>query len=557
VIVFVTGSTGFVGRVFLAKLLRHLGPHDVVRVLTRKPFDSTDSRLQPVIGDLQRVAEWTSTLRDVNWVFHLGANATFGDGEHYHAVNVEPVRQMAAALAHSSVLHRFVFISSIGAVDRSPQDRIRSPLNPQSLPHPTSDYGDSKLAAEQLVRESGLPYTVIRPGWVYGAGMRSESHLNALAAVVFRSPWIASLAFPGRVPLIHVSDLADALVRCIDAPESANRTYIAVSENRTVGEIVAVFHNALHGTTRRQLPVPWASRIVKLLHAWLPLKINVLFSDYLAANDAAFIDALLPTTPILIDKGSADIVAAYREPEGWWIITGANSGIGLALTHALARRGKPVIAVDRVVDQLTESDSRQVIRADLGNPYGIEQVAAAVKPRKLAGLVNNAGVGFKGLYVDTSSERHEATVAVNVLAPLRLTHALLPQLKSSQATIVNIASSVAYHPLPGMATYAASKAFILSWSLALGDELRRTNHVVTFSPSGTNTQFQSSGGVKGSQAAGLHDPQDVASAVLRAVDRRKRHTLFGWRSRLLVFASRFLPTTQRLSLWRLLFTRLR
>ncbi len=556
-IIFVTGSTGFVGRIFLEELLRHLGPRDVVRVLVRRPFTPTDARVHLVVGDLLHAEEWLPALRDANWVFHLGADATFGNGGHYIAVNVQPVVRMISVLAGSPTLRRFVFVSTVGAVDRQPEDRLQTPLTPHSPPCPSSDYGASKLAAEQVVRESGLPYTIVRPGWVYGPGMRGNSHLNAIAAVVARSPWVASLAFAGRVPLIHVRDLARALVRCMDVEKAANRTYVAVTENRSLGDVARLFHEDLHGPLRWLIPLPLARLAVGRLHAWLPLKVNVLFSDYLAAEDPAFRDALLTPFPIRIETGCADVAAAFRKRDGWWIVTGANSGIGLAITRALSRRGRSVIAVDRCVDDLQESDSLRVVRADLGDPAGIERVAAAAAQLKLAALVNNAGVGFKGDFADTRPEQLEVTVAVNILAPLRLTHRLLHQLRLSRAAIVNIASSVAYHPLPGMATYAASKSFLLNWSLSLGEELRHTNLVVTFSPSGTNTRFQSSGGINGSGSAELLDPQDVAREVLHAVERRQRHRLIGWKSRILVAGSQILPVKPRLAVLRALFTKMR
>ncbi len=556
-IVFVTGSTGFVGRVFLEELLRHLGPADVVRVLVRRPCTPTDARVHPVVGDLLHAEAWLSSVRDAEWVFHLGADATFGDGGHYRVINVEPVRQMLEALAGSRPLRRFVFVSTVGAIDRGWGDRLRTPLTPRSPPCPSSDYGASKLEAEKLVRESGLPYTIVRPGWVYGAGMRGNSHLNALAAVISGSPWFASLAFPGRVPLIHVRDLARALVRCMEAGGAFDRTYVAVTENRSLGEIARLFHEDLHGPLRGSIPLSFAVPLVRYLHPWLPLKAKVLFSDYLAAEDSAFRETLLPEAPIRLESGCEDVLAAFRKGDGWWVVTGANSGIGLALTECLLRRGQSVLAVDLCGDHLRESRSLRFIRADLRDPGDIERVADATAGMKLAGLVNNAGVGFKGDLADARPDHLEATVAVNILAPLRLTYRLLPALQQHRAAIVNIASSVAYHPLPGMATYAASKAFLLNWSLALGEELRHTNHVVTFSPSGTNTKFQDSGGVKGAGAAGLLHPHDVACRVLWAVDRRRCHRLMGWKSKVLVAGSRFVPIKQRLALWRALFAKMR
>ncbi len=556
-IVFVTGASGFIGRALLNELLRNLGTEDVIRVLVRRPLPCVDARVHPIHGDLRQANEWLPSMRDADFVFHLGGDASFGDGPQYESVNVEPVRQMLQAVKGSASVQRFVFVSSIGAVDRHRGDRLQSPLTPLTIPSPSSDYGRSKLAAEQLVRDSGVPYTIIRPGWVYGSGMRAKSHLKALAAAVTRSPWLSALAFPGRVPLIHVQDLAKALVKCVGTQESANTTYMAVAENRSLGEIVMLIDNKLHGRKRWQMKLPLTRRIVSRLHAWLPFKINVLFSDYLKVEDAGFRHKLLPAPPILIEQGCVDILSDSCSGQGWWVVTGANSGIGQAITEALTKRSRPVVAVDRCVDNLRESGLLRIVRADLSNDSDLERLSTLLGTVQIAGLINNAGVGFKSLFVDAQREKIETTIAVNVLAPLRLTHRLLPQLRGSQAVIVNIASSVAYHPLPGMATYAATKALLASWSLALGDELRATNHVVTFSPSGTRTAFQIAGGVKGEGAAGLLDPQEVASAVLRAVDRRQRHCLMGWKSRLLVTGSYFLPIIPRLALWRTLFARMR
>ena len=170
-----------------------------------------------------------------------------------------------------------------------------------------------------------------------------------------------------------------------------------------------------------------------------------------------------------------------------------------------------------------------------------------------AGLINNAGVGCRGGLLEQPRERAEQTVRVNILGTLGLTHRLRRKLRRDCTTIVNVASSVAYHPLPYMSVYAASKAFILNWSLALSEELRETNRVVTFSPSGTRTNFQHASGVKGAQGTDLLAPAEVARAILHTTHRGKKHRLLGLKSRVLVGVSRLLPIPLRLYLWRRLF----
>lgn len=552
-IVFVTGATGFIGRVFLSELLRALGSSDEVRVLTRQPTKWSDPRIRPIVGELEEIGDWLLALTNADWVFHLAADATFGKGEHYHLVNVVPVERMLAQLAGSVRLRRFVFVSTVGAVDRSPNDSVGHPLTILSIPHPTSDYGRSKLEAEARVRASGLPWTIIRPGWVYGPEMRANSHLNVIARMVKNRTPMARLQWPGRVPLIHVEDLAAAMVRCLAEPASEGKTYFAVTENRSLGEVFDGLHQAIHGKPIWQLPVPRFRLALGRCHHRLPLSIANLFLDYLAAEDEAFRQALLPAKPILWEQGREDLAKRHRAKDGWWIVTGANSGIGHALVETLVGEGSRVIAVDRSTGNLQPSGAVRVVEADLTEAAALQRVAAAAADGRLAGLINNAGVGFRGGLFERSWADAETTVRVNILGAMQLTYLLKDQLQRDGAVIVNIASSVAYHPLPHMSVYAASKAFILSWSLALSEELRATNRVVTFSPSGTRTNFQHAGGVKGAQDAGLLDPAVVAREILAAARNGVRHRLLGLKSRVLVGFSRLIPLAPRLRVWRLLF----
>ena len=124
---------------------------------------------------------------------------------------------------------------------------------------------------------------------------------------------------------------------------------------------------------------------------------------------------------------------------------------------------------------------------------------------------------------------------------------LLNKLKNDNSVIVNIASSVAYNPLPGMATYAASKAFLLNWSLALGEELKATNKVITFSPAGTKTNFQNSAGVKNVDSPSLFDAETVADAIIQAIKKKKVHTIMGIKTNLFILLIRLIPHKYRLA----------
>ncbi len=548
--VFVTGATGFVGRRFLPRLLTRLGPADRVYSLERRPEKPGDARVRPLAGDLRNLAPHAAALLESQWIYHLAADATFGAGARYHEINLEPVQRLLEILRESAALQCIVFVSTIGVLDRAPGDRVDAVLTPASTPHPVSDYGRSKLAAEACGRASGLPFIIIRPAWVYGAGMRANSHLNVLAALIARRPWMARFAWPGRVPLIHADDLAHALVHCLDQDAARGRTYIAVTENRALGDITAQLHRALHRRdVAPRLPWPRLRPLMRWFHSRLPLSLNNLFLDYLAADDPDFRRDLLPGSPVPLVTGITELAAEHSRNGRSWVVTGANSGIGLALVQQLLVEGCHVVAVDRAIDRLTPNASLAVVAADLTDRRAVEELTEKIlhKARRITVLINNAGVGFRGGLFDQDWARTEQTINVNIRGTLHLTHLLKTRLVRDGTTIVNIASSVAYHPLPGMSVYAASKAFIRSWSLALGEELRSTNRVVTFSPSGTRTNFQANGEVRNVTCASLLDPAQVAAAIITAARRGHRHHLMGLRSHITIFVAGLLPLGLRLT----------
>ena len=129
----------------------------------------------------------------------------------------------------------------------------------------------------------------------------------------------------------------------------------------------------------------------------------------------------------------------------------------------------------------------------------------------------------------------------------------MSHLKKCNTSIVNITSSTAVHPLPHMSVYAASKSFLRSWSLAIAEELKQTNSVLTFAPSGTDTSFQDKAGVKKVERHSLLSPGYVAEQILLAIDSNKLNKEIGFYSVLLNRISIFLPLKLRLKLWSFLF----
>lgn len=191
------------------------------------------------------------------------------------------------------------------------------------------------------------------------------------------------------------------------------------------------------------------------------------------------------------------------EPLGWEtaLVTGASSGIGEAVVRELARRGVGrVVLVARRADRLEhlaaalDGVDAEVLTADLADPDQRarveERLAQDEHPVDL--LVNNAGFGTSGPFAELDPAEEEREVLVNVVALQQLTRAALPgMLERRRGAVVNMASMATLIPLPKMATYAATKAFVTSFSEALHEETRGTGVTVSAAlPGFTRTEFQ-------------------------------------------------------------------
>jgi short-subunit dehydrogenase len=239
-------------------------------------------------------------------------------------------------------------------------------------------------------------------------------------------------------------------------------------------------------------------------------------------------------------------------PDAWAVVTGASSGIGREFALALAERGRPVLAVARdgerlsaLADEVAHQGGRlEPLSADLSRPEGVESLLAAAAEREVELLVNNAGAASYGPFLTLSPEHERDLIRLNVEAVVALTHGLLPaMLERGRGGVINVASIVAFQPMPYFATYAAGKAFVLSFSEALDEELRGSGvRVSVVAPGVTSTGF--------SDIAGSHYPerrfqhleaQRVVKAALRAHEHGRTVKVVGAFYFLLTVADRFIP----------------
>ncbi len=173
------------------------------------------------------------------------------------------------------------------------------------------------------------------------------------------------------------------------------------------------------------------------------------------------------------------------------LITGASGGIGLELARVFAEEGFDLVVVARRAAELEElaRQCRDEFRArvdvypsDLLAPGAVDELMHGLEKegRTIDVLVNNAGLMEMGLFAEIEAEKHERLIQLNIAVLSALTRRFLPgMIERERGRILNVASTSAFQPVPAMATYAASKAFVLSFSEALSEELRGTGITVT------------------------------------------------------------------------------
>jgi short-subunit dehydrogenase len=211
------------------------------------------------------------------------------------------------------------------------------------------------------------------------------------------------------------------------------------------------------------------------------------------------------------------------------LVTGASRGIGRSISLLLARRGYDLLLVARSEDQLTalaeeigQQHQRQakVLALDLAAPGAAETVAAwaAKQTDQLAVLVNNAGYGLWGRFEQLSLAEQQNMLQLNMNLPVALTHALLPALHQvPKAYILNVSSTAAYQAVPSLSLYAASKAFLLSFSRGLRYELKTSNISVTcLCPGATTTAFADRAGMGAELQATANKVSMTPEAVAEA-----------------------------------------
>jgi len=237
----------------------------------------------------------------------------------------------------------------------------------------------------------------------------------------------------------------------------------------------------------------------------------------------------------------------------WAVVTGASSGVGQCFAKTLAARGANVLAVARRkdrLDQLAKTAAAggakiEPFVADLSSGEGVSAVMRRISElHDVEMLVNCAGVATAGDFLDSSLEAELASIRVNVESVVSLTREVLPHMvQRRRGQILNVASVVGFQPFPHFATYAATKAFVLSFTEAIAEEVRGTGvAVLALCPGAIRTEldvFSKNAGLLGKFPS--LTAEEVVAAGLSALQHRRVVKIVGLLNLQLALVDRILP----------------
>jgi uncharacterized protein len=237
------------------------------------------------------------------------------------------------------------------------------------------------------------------------------------------------------------------------------------------------------------------------------------------------------------------------------LVTGASGGIGACFARALAARGRQLALVARSKDKLEalrediaakHSVRIEIVEQDLSAEGAATRLVATLKEREVAIdlLVNNAGFGLQGEFWKLPLARQSEMLRLNIVTLTELTYLLLPTMVERRGGgIINISSTASFQPIPYSSVYAATKAYVTSFSMGVAEEVAAYGvKVLALCPGGTATNFFEAGQFgKVDFIGGLQSPEEVVETGLRAFDRGRTLAVPRFINRLMIFSQRLAP----------------
>ncbi len=322
--IFVTGSTGFLGKNFVHFMNREHPEHKLF-CLVRSPEKAAPIRdlanVEIVNGDLFEPDTYMEALKESDIIIHTAALVGLKNGKEFYTANEDATRSFVdackACYVENKRIKRFVNVSSISSIDRDPNIRAVEPLDESSAEQPGTDYGKSKLLAEKIVEDSGIPYCTVRPAYFFGPFPRENSSMDRLIYNVRDNVAYTSIPFPGKASAMYVEDLADILWIVAEHPKAENDVFFTSNlDPITIGDVyplVAKHIDAKH--TMRNVSEKTLTRLQHYLYTRSPENplLKVMFENAFYCSSQKLYTDLGYKPRYGLEEGIKRTVAWYRE----------------------------------------------------------------------------------------------------------------------------------------------------------------------------------------------------------------------------------------------------
>lgn len=555
--ILLTGASGFIGE----HLLHFLSLQKKFKItvfgrnqtpLIRKLTHS--KHIDFIEGDLKCFDDLAKIKNQIDCVFHLASKVNYFGGKTVFNDNLRATRNIIKTCKKLKI-KKIVFTSTFGAIDRRPFEWNFKPLDINSPPAPTSFYGKAKLLEEKDLIESGLNVKILRLPWVYGPGMKITHHLRKVLNLIKKRSPLFKFKWPGRISMLSVDNCVIALVASMFCLAKTPRVlYLVDNTASEFWKVINSIQNLQPRPNYKLIPIP--SLIIvfaKYLQLMIPFPLKCMLFDAYMVDESTSKKYFYKY--FIHNKNCFSNLVRYESLiehplrfKNWAFITGSSSGIGKKLKELLYCCGYSLLLIDQsplaLDENFRQDNSFKFIRVDLSDKVKLDAVSKNILHdiKNITIFFNNAAIGLNKNFIETDIQFTEKLVSVNIFSTLRLFYLCANAMtKNKMGIIVNIASSVSFVPLPGMASYAASKAFSSSFSAALASELQSKGVIVkTIYPSGCRTNFQKNSEFKMTQR-NLLEPNFVAQRIVQSLFNNKEIVFIGINSYLLYFFSRIVP----------------
>jgi short-subunit dehydrogenase len=562
----ITGGTGFIGKNLCEFLIKK--KHRVY-VITKKEDQYLKNIGVNFINSNYEDIKKTNFLPDnFDVVIHCSANPVFGDGKNYYVDNFTKTKNFFNFFVNSKV--RFIFISSIGAVDRSRQDNCAKILDENSERNPTTDYGKTKLLAEELLNNSKLQTILIRPSLVIGEQMRPNSHFAVFAKKILKKKLFSFFDWSGKISIIDVRDLVNAIYfLSIKKLNKKNVLFFCSGQTISIKNFIRSVDVKLGF-----IPISDFLKKINTLIFKIPFILKILTLPALVASDKKLqklgwkkkFNAITTLKKVVQREKYLLDPENFSPPTGVTLITGGGSGLGREFLSRLVKKRDKILVIDKNIRAIKSYSKKfpnkiKLIKFDLSNLNALNKLIyeGLLKKYKISEVIFCAGMGYRKNIFDADLSIHYKIFNTNVLSTLAILSKVYADMKNlNYGHIIFINSSASFQPLPGIASYSSSKVALKFLSDCMVAENENPNiKILSVYPGGMKTNFQKNAKVKIVKGEKFLSTSYVYNEIMKGLRKHKKILIIGAKSKVMYYASRLIPDFLLIKIYNSLMKRMR